>query len=503
MRAVFRNSVYNFSGQIIPLILALVAMPVTERGYGLQRFSLLIVVWTLLGYFSFLDLGFGRATTKFIAEARTRQAHDELPRIIWGSLALNFTVGVFAAAVILFVFPPAAEHLFNIPVALKEEAVLLIRILALSVPAVTIASGLRGALEASERFDLVNAIKIPTNSLLFLLPIAGAIFQWGLVTVVVLIVASRLLTVALNLYFVGRELPAIYARPDFRRHTFLSLIRFGGWVSVNNFVSPIVAYGERFIILSMLPVVWMSYYSTPSEMIARMVVIPASVSLTLFPKFSNAGLHPTEHVAKTLILKPTKFMLLLLTPMTVIVILCSHSILAVWMNPVFAEHSHVVLSVLAIAIFFNALGQIPFSALQGFGRPDLTAKIITIEAVLFLCACWFAVRDFGIEGAAWAKLIALGGETAMLFTFTFSLLKLGWQEVLNRELSRMLIIVCTALPAALMVKAYISSDEVQILVATVLACAVLLTGWRIAISRSEKEEILSLLRRPFAAGTPA
>ena len=502
MRSVFKNSIYNLFGQIIPLLVALAAMPITERAYGLERFSLLAIIWTFLGFFSFLDFGFGRATTRFIAEARGGAEPDRSSRIVRASIVLNALVGVAGMLVIAAAFPYAAERIFNIPDALKQEATVLVLVLSLCVPGITMASGLRGALEATERFDLVNAVKIPANSLLFLLPLLGAWFGWTLLTVVILIVASRFLTAALNLFFVGRNIPSVYRGFLVHGPTFTSLLRFGGWISVNNIVSALIGYGERFVILALLPGVWLSYYLSPAELVARMVVIPASVSLTLFPRFSQDPGPDAARIADRLILTPTKLLLLMMIPLTVFFVLCSYSILELWMNPEFARHGHMTLSVLAVAVFFNALGQIPFSALQGFGRPDLTAKIIAVESVLFLGGCWLAVGTFGIDGAAWMKLFALLGETAVLFLFTFTVLKIRAAAHLTPEFRRMLILTGGTLAAALVIKLLVTTPYLLLGAAVVLSAGALAAGWRGAVSDAEKRELLAMIR-PARAGSAA
>jgi O-antigen/teichoic acid export membrane protein len=61
-----RNAFYNFLGQAVPLLAAVVSVPYVIHGLGPERFGLLSLAWVVLGYFTIFDLGLGRATTKFI-----------------------------------------------------------------------------------------------------------------------------------------------------------------------------------------------------------------------------------------------------------------------------------------------------------------------------------------------------------------------------------------------------------------------------------------------------
>jgi O-antigen/teichoic acid export membrane protein len=64
-----RNTLFNLIGQGLPLVVAVVTIPLIIQGLGIDRFGLLSLAWVVLGYFAIFDLGLGRATTKFVAEA--------------------------------------------------------------------------------------------------------------------------------------------------------------------------------------------------------------------------------------------------------------------------------------------------------------------------------------------------------------------------------------------------------------------------------------------------
>src|SRR5882762_6152548 len=66
-RVLVRNTVFNLTGQSIPLVAALFAIPLLIRGLGTDRFGVVTLAWILIGYFSVFDLGFGRALTQVVA----------------------------------------------------------------------------------------------------------------------------------------------------------------------------------------------------------------------------------------------------------------------------------------------------------------------------------------------------------------------------------------------------------------------------------------------------
>jgi O-antigen/teichoic acid export membrane protein len=45
-----RNTLYNFPGLGLPLLVAIVTMPVLIESLGLDRFGILTLIWTLISY---------------------------------------------------------------------------------------------------------------------------------------------------------------------------------------------------------------------------------------------------------------------------------------------------------------------------------------------------------------------------------------------------------------------------------------------------------------------
>jgi len=58
-----RNTLLNFIGQAVPLLVGVATIPFIVRGLGTERFGFLSLAWVVLGYFAIFDLGLGRATT--------------------------------------------------------------------------------------------------------------------------------------------------------------------------------------------------------------------------------------------------------------------------------------------------------------------------------------------------------------------------------------------------------------------------------------------------------
>ena len=58
-----KDTVYNLLGNGVPLLAAAVAIPYLLTSLGNEKFGLLALIWSLIGYFGLFDFGVGRALT--------------------------------------------------------------------------------------------------------------------------------------------------------------------------------------------------------------------------------------------------------------------------------------------------------------------------------------------------------------------------------------------------------------------------------------------------------
>ena len=61
MPSIKRNFLYNLTGSVFPLIIAVFTIPRLLDIYGTERFGILLIGWSVVGYFSLFDMGLGQA----------------------------------------------------------------------------------------------------------------------------------------------------------------------------------------------------------------------------------------------------------------------------------------------------------------------------------------------------------------------------------------------------------------------------------------------------------
>src|SRR3954463_4133366 len=76
-RLLARNTFLNLFAQLAPLVVAFVSVPILITALGSDRFGVLTLAWTLIGYFGLFDLGLGRALVQAVSEALGGGDDDE------------------------------------------------------------------------------------------------------------------------------------------------------------------------------------------------------------------------------------------------------------------------------------------------------------------------------------------------------------------------------------------------------------------------------------------
>ncbi len=490
-----RNTLLNIIGQGLPLVVAIVSVPFVVRGLGTERYGVLALVWVILNYFSLFDLGLGRGVTKFVAEALGKDNHEMVPALVWSAIVLHAMLGVFGGLVLVNITPLLLERVLNIPHHLQAEARSSFYLLALFGPMVLIYRSLNGVLEASQRFDLLNAVSAPIQSAGMVLQLLGVLLGWRLPGIVAVVMACHALAVSIQYYMCTRVFPQVKGLPRPGLRELRTLLGFGRWVTVSNLIEPIVIYVDRFAIGILLTMNAMAYYSAPYGIATRLWIIPLSFFATLFPAFSAMGAQDQRERLGVYLSRSLKYMLLIMGPVVIILVGYAREILQVWLGPEFARESTLLLQVLAVGVLINSLASIPYALIQALGRPDLIAKFQLAELPLYVLLMWRLVGLWGITGAALAWSIRAAMDALLLFLAAFRVSSVSPRGILQDRVPQMALALGLFGLLTLGINTLIA-DWSRVLVLALAASVMGISVWRYLLSEGDRAQVLRLLRAP-------
>ena len=411
-------------GGVIPPVLGLVTMPYIIHGLGAERFGVLSLAWAALGYFMVFDFGLGRATTKFTAAALGSEQLDTVPAIVWTAMLWQLGLSSLGGVLMGGVTPWLIGGVVKIPDALVPETRGMFYILGFTIPAIICSTSLRRVLEAAQRFDLANAVRIPAQTALFWVPAVAIYLGFDLAGIAFFLLLSQLAAGAAYLAAAMHALPVLKRGFHIDARLNRSLLSYGGWVTVYTTITPLLAYLDMFMVGALMTVTAVTFYAVPFEILMRVnYIVPSCLGATLFSAFSTLT-EARRAEAERLYVHGLKYMLVSMGLLTLTLILFAADILRIWLGPEFAVQSTAVFQWLAIGFFLTGLGWLPTIYLQSMGRPDLVAKLFLIELAVDVPLAWLCIVRWGILGAAYAMVLRCALEISALLAlpaFTMSL----------------------------------------------------------------------------------
>lgn len=440
-RRIAQNTLLNFFSRAILIPIGLISLPAIVNGMGSERFGLFSLTWVLLSYFTILDLGFSQAITKFIATEINQKRDQSIPHIFWTATLVLALFGLVISILIFLATPWIVNDVLHTPQLLTDEAVRMFQILGLAVPFIFVSNAFRGAIEAKQRFDLVNAVRTPYSASIYLLPLVGYLVGWKIDRLTALLFLSVLLAFFSYIIMSTKVYPNLFHELKIKTGLIRSMFGYSGWIAISNFVAPLLLYLDRFLITATLTLSVLAFYTAPYEALTRLWFIPLSITATLFPAFSGSHLYENQSDTLLIFSSSMKYLFLILGPITILIFLFSREIMQYWIGPEFAANSNTVTKILILGIFLNSLGRLQATLFYGRGRPDIPAKLHLIELPFYVVMLIILLRIWGINGAALAWTIRVGLDTLLLFIYSNHLNAISIKRLFNKRL----IIACFTL----------------------------------------------------------
>lgn len=410
------------AGSLLPIFVQIITIPIYLRVIGTERYGTLSLVWLLLGYFGLFDLGLGRAIASGVA-----QSHNELAkqaRVFWTGSLLSFVTGVLGAAVLYFAGSYLFKNVLNVSPEILRETADSLPLIALTLPIATFMSALSGGLQGRQAFVVLNLAQLGGMILYQLLPLFAAMFlDNSLTTLILAAIAGRMLSlVALSAICIS-EFPSNEIK-NISRMEVARLLAYGGWATVTGAISPLLTVLDRFVIGTYIGMSAVGLYSIPYGLMTRLSVLPTSLQVTLFPRYAMAS----EGASRSIVTKSIQLQSLIMTPIVVMSIGFIRIPLEIWIG---RENAIIVAPIAQIFLFglwFNTLAYIPFSFLQGRGRPDVPAKLHFIELLIYVPALFAFIIWFGLVGAAFAWMFRVLIDAVFLLAVVRP--EINWKQLI-------------------------------------------------------------------------
>jgi len=452
------------SSNILPALVSLAIIPILIKVYGDNQFGMLMICWSIVGYFNLFDLGIGRAVTHIISKKISEGGSKyDIAELIRTTLTLALFLGIFGGFILWTTSNWLVHDILKIQ-GFSNEYLWIFLLLAITIPFVILSTVIRSIFEAQQLFKLTAIIRTILGVSIFLGPFVATYFGANLRNAVISLVAVRFVIFFIHYLILKNSSIMCEKTSVFNIAWVVEIFKFSSWVTLSNAIGPFLDYMDRFFILSILGAATVTYYVVPFDILTRLTFISMSISTVLYPLFSKTNESSRYEILTAL--KNSLFIApIIIYPFLILFSAFAQELLSIWVGNIFSAKSAIVVCFLSLGLLINSYAQIVYAYLQGVGRSDLTGKIHLFEVVPYLFFLTLSITHYGIIGAS-ISLFLRG--LIDLFLMMLLLIKINNAIFLEIKSSLWILIlgVLTIIPIA-----FVSAIEIRVSIFSI--CAIL------------------------------
>ena len=382
----------------------LIVTPFFVKKFGIEGYGIYVLITSLIGYYGLLDLGFGEALIKFIAEYQIRGDFRSINKAINSAIAVQSLIGSIASVSLVLLVHPLI-HVLKISESFRDVTEFGISVCSLGFFLTMISGAFSSAVKGLQRFDISSKVDGIINISITILMVILVASGYGLKECLVVNVLMNLVTLIIYFIIIRNLIPTW--KPEFTADlTYIrSFFSFSFYIFLSKLSGIFGNYIVRFIVSAFLSPAAVTYYVVPSKLVGAIGGFLGGASNAFFPYSSALNSSNDKEGIKATYLKGSRVFTGIAAPVCFALILLSKPVLTLWMGSGFAEKSWFILSILAMGSFIGSLSAIPNTIIMGLGNSKLVGQFALIALFLYVLLVPLLTKFFGITGTSFAILV--------------------------------------------------------------------------------------------------
>lgn len=411
-----KNSIFSSSSYFIIVLVALVTTPYIVTKLGIATYGIYILLTSLVGYYSLLDLGFNQGVTKYVAEFKEKNEKESVSRSINASLSVQLYLGL-AASVLLVVFADSVVGLLNVDAVHAADARIGIYICSVGFFFTMISGTFNAVLAGLQRYDLTGKTDSAVNLFLNIMIVLLLFFGFGLKELVAVTVLTAIISTCIYIALVRKFVPEWKFSLRFDRAYFQLIFKFSSFMFISKISNVFSTYVVRFVISYFLGPVAVSLYVIPSKLLSAFGGLLSSAANVIFPYTSQLNVSEREKITDMFITASRIFAALSI-PVLLFIMVYSYQILYLWMGASFAEQSSLVFSIIAFSGLIASQSTVPNLIISGLGYSRLIGFFGILAVACYMIFLPVLTKEYGIVGSSVGMLLTTLINVLVVFKYT-------------------------------------------------------------------------------------
>lgn len=427
------NILSNFAGRAVAAILGIVFVPVYLRYLSVEMYGIIGFFSSIQAFLFLLDGGISPTLNREVARLSALPGKAQELRDLSRTLEVLCWASGFIVCLIALIASPAAAHYWlnseNIPPETIRQALMIMSVTFAFQWATGFYTGGMYGLQEQKLLNVINIALALLRSvgaflvLAFVSPTIEAFLIWQLVASVV--------NCALVGFFFWHKLPQTPERPGFNSALLKEVWRYAAGMAGTSLVVLVLTQTDKLILSKMLTLEEFGYYSLAITLAGTGIgMIVGSIQTTYFPQFSQLVAQNKIDELRDLYHRACQVMSFFLIPSVSVLAFFSYEVLLIWTgNPVIAEKTYILLTLVAVGTGLNGLMHLPYYAQLAFGITKIGFWQNVIAIIFLIPFMIWATFHYGAVGGAlsWAILN---------FSYTVFGLQIMHRMILKGELKK-------------------------------------------------------------------
>ncbi len=401
-----RGVAWASTSHAISIAVTFLVTPVLLRTLGAEQYGIWSIVIALTGYYGLVNMGIGKANTKYIAQHDALDDSAAVCCVMSTGLAILSVLAVVVISVSFLVafFFPYVFDLRGFPVRIARWVVILT---GTKVATELVGQVFAAGLIARKRFDLSNALLcgrlIATGVLTILVVKAG----WGLLGMACVYFGITLLSVLTMYVFAIRieNLPSPRLS-SVEGHTGKSLFHFGFLNLVIQLVRRTSLVGGSLLLGLISGPTVVAYYSIAESLTRKSVNLGKTLNSVVMPFASQFEAQSDKDALRQMLILPTRVLMALGILVAGVLLIMGKQFLILWIDANVASHVYPITCILSLSLLIKLPANGLQSTLTGMGRMPLLSRLAIGEGLVMLGLGIALTHAFGVVGMASAVVVA-------------------------------------------------------------------------------------------------
>jgi len=409
------NVLWSWTGVLASLFQGIVIIRLLIKSLDAEHYGTWILVFTILDYFWFFDLGLNTAVTNFCARFLAIKESEKINEVISTSL-FYFSIIALCVWTLSPLLAWNAHRFFKIAPANRGEFATLILITGISWGLCIMLHMFLSALDGFQRFDLtskVMVIQVALRSIGYFVALKTGKPN-ALVLMAEIYVGTQILGYVLNFLNFRRVFPELrLSTKSIRWRMFQDIFRYGLKSFTANLATMFLTNGGPLLVGHYLSQSAVGFYMLPAKLLQQATDAVSRIGMVTRSNAAELSVTARRDATFSLGIYSNRYSLTLFMPLACFLLVYGRAVILVWLGTEMADRSAPLLPIFLVSYSLVLAAQFNSSSLLfGMGHHGGYAIGLVVEEVVYVGALMFVIPRFGIWGAAWvsaALMIAVRG----------------------------------------------------------------------------------------------